>query len=99
MSFWIFLPYQAELHIEALGEMVSNTGSYINGADETKQLDVEDFDFQLTFELLDLQKITAEGGAEKWNRAVFKLAHEGKFDMEFSWDQASQGEVQRLARA
>lgn len=90
---------KAELHIEVLGEMVSNTGNYIDGSGETKQIDVEEFDFQLTFDLLDLQKITTEGGSNKWNKAIFKLDREGKFEMDFIWDQELQDEVERLARS
>lgn len=90
---------KAELHIEALGEMVSNTGNYVNSSNETKQIDVDEFDFQLTFDLLELQKITTEGGNNKWNRAIFTLISDGKFDMEFVWDQELQDEVERLAKA
>jgi hypothetical protein len=89
----------AELKIEAIGEMVSNMGTYINGADEEKQIDVDEFDFQLTFDILELQKMTTEGGNNKWNRAIFTLTSNGKFDMEFIWDQELQDEVERLAKA
>lgn len=89
---------EAELHIEAFGQMVSNSGTYINGSDETKQMDVDEFDFELTFDLLDLQKIISEGGSNKWNKAIFTLTKGGKFDMEFSWDQELQDEVERLAK-
>lgn len=89
---------EAEIHIEALGEMISNTGTYINSSGESKQIKVDEFDFQLTFDLLDLQKITTESGSNKWNRAVFTLARDSKFDMEFIWGQQLQNEVERLAK-
>lgn len=89
----------AELHIEVLGQMISNTGTYINYSGETKQIDVDELDFELTFDLLDLQKITTEGSSNKWNKAIFTLTREGKFDMEFIWNQELQDEVERLAKS
>jgi hypothetical protein len=49
--------------------------------------------------LLDLQKISTKGGGNKWNKAIFTLSQEGKFDMEFIWDQELQDEVDRLAKS
>lgn len=89
----------AELHIEVIGQMVSNTGSYVNSTDEKKQIDVDAFDFQLTFDLLELHQITTEGGSNQWNRSVFTITAEGKFDMELIWDQALNDETERLAKS
>jgi hypothetical protein len=88
---------KAKLDIEVIGEMVSFTGNYLNNKNETKQIDVEEFDFQLTFDVLELHKITTEGGNNKWNRAVFSVQPDGAFDMEFIWDQELQDEIERLA--
>ncbi|MCZ4243527.1 hypothetical protein [Pedobacter punctiformis] len=87
---------KAVLYIEVIGEMVSFTGSYFN-VNEKKQLDVDEFDFQLTFDLLELHKITTEDGRNKWNRAIFSLQFAGEFDMEFIWDQDLQDEIERLS--
>ena len=89
----------AELHIEVIGQMVSNTGSYVNSTDEKKQIDVDAFDFQLTFDLLELHQITTEGGSNQWNTSVFTITAEGKFDMELIWDQALNDETERLAKS
>jgi hypothetical protein len=88
---------KAILNIEVLGGMTSNTGTYINDQNHEKQIDVEEFDFQLTFDLIELHEITTEGGNNKWNRAVFTLFSTGKFDMEFIWDQELQDKVERLS--
>lgn len=84
----------AELHIEVIGQMVSNTGSYVNSTGAKKQIDVDAFDFQLTFDLLELHQITTEGGSNQWNRSVFTITAEGKFDIKFIWDQKLQYEVE-----
>lgn len=89
---------KAELNIEALGEMASFTGSYTNGNNEKKQIDVDEFDFQLTFDVLELQKITTEDESNKWNKAVFTLQSDGEFDMQFIWDQELHDEVVRLSK-
>ncbi|SEG71467.1 immunity protein YezG family protein [Paenibacillus sp. UNC499MF] len=88
---------KAKLDIEVIGEMVSFTGNYLSNKNETKQIDVDEFDFQLTFDVLELHKITTEGGNNKWNRAVFSVQPDGAFDMEFIWDQELQDEIERLA--
>ncbi|MEK3916193.1 MAG: immunity protein YezG family protein [Candidatus Pristimantibacillus sp.] len=88
---------KAKLDIEVIGEMVSFTGNYLNNKNETIQIDVDEFDFQLTFDVLELHKITTEGGNNKWNRAVFSVQPDGAFDMEFIWDQELQDEIERLA--
>lgn len=87
---------KAKLDIEVIGKMVSFTGNYLNNKNETKQIDVDEFDFQLTFDVLELHKITTEGGNNKWNRAVFSVQPDGAFDMEFIWDQELQDEIERL---
>ncbi|MCX2495270.1 DUF600 family protein [Pedobacter sp. PF22-3] len=89
---------KAILNIEVLGGMTSNTGTYINDQNNEKQIDVDEFDFQLTFDLIELHEITTEGGNNKWNRAVFTLFSTGKFDMEFIWDQELQDEVEKLGK-
>lgn len=88
----------AVLRLEVLDGMVSNTGVYYDAKDQEKQLDVEEFDFQLTFDILELHRITTEGSSNKWNGAVYELSSDGKFDMEFIWDQDFQDEVERIIK-
>ncbi|MCH5684219.1 hypothetical protein LWM68_08065 [Niabella sp. W65] len=71
----------ALLYIEVIGEMVSFTGTFTTAGNVEKQIDVDEFDFELTFDLLELNAITTEGGSNKWNRAIFKLLSDGKFDV------------------
>lgn len=88
----------AVLRLEVLDGMVSNTGVYYDAKDQEKQLDVEEFDFQLTFDILELHRITTEGNSNKWNGAVYELSSDGKFYMEFIWDQDFQDEVERIIK-
>jgi hypothetical protein len=88
----------AELNIEAIGEMASFTGNYVNKNDQKQQLDVDQFDFDLTFDILELQKITTEDDRNRWNRAIFYLQSDGEFDMQFIWDQELHDEVVRLSK-
>jgi hypothetical protein len=85
---------RAQLHLEVIGSSVDFKG-YLN--------DNERFDapggFSLAKSVLNLHSITTEGGHNKWNRAIFTLTPDGKFDMEFIWDQALQDEIERLANA
>ncbi|WP_293943815.1 MULTISPECIES: immunity protein YezG family protein [unclassified Sphingobacterium] len=89
---------KAELNIEAIGEMASFTGNYINSNNEKKQIDVDEFDFQLTFDILELHKITTEDDSNRWNKAFFFLRSDGEFEMQFVWDQELHDEVVRLSK-
>jgi len=40
--------------------------------------------------------MTEEGDQHKWNKAKFKLTPDGKFSIDFDWDQALADEVARL---
>lgn len=42
--------------------------------------------------------MTAENNKNKWNKAVFTVNPEGKFDMQFIWDQELQDEIEKLAK-
>jgi hypothetical protein len=87
----------AAVNFEVLDGMVGYDGSYVSGSGQEEQIDVEEFDFQLTLDLLELHGITTAGGNNRWNRAVFKLEPQGKFDMQFIWDQELHDEVEKLA--
>lgn len=88
---------KADLNIEVIGQMVSFTGIYFDETNEKKQIDVDEFDFQLTFDVLELNKIMNEED-NKWNKSIFHLTSDGEFDMEFIWDQELQDEIERLAK-
>jgi len=88
----------AVVNFEVLDGMVGYDGSYESGSGHEEQIDVEEFDFQLTFDLLELHGITTAGGSNRWNRAVFRLEPQGKFDMQFVWDQELHDEVEKLAK-
>lgn len=87
----------ATVNFEVLDGMVGYDGSYVSGAGQEGQIDVDEFDLQLTSDLLELHGITTAGGNNRWNRAVFALEPQGKFDMQFVWDQELHDEVERLA--
>jgi len=88
----------AELNIETLGTMVSFIGEYMNANKEKKQIDVDEFDFQLTFDILELHRNSTEDRINKWNKATVHLTSEGNFNMEFIWDQQFYNEIYRLSK-
>ena len=88
----------AELNIETIGEMASFAGNYVNKNDQKRQLDVDEFDFELTFDILELQKITTEDIRNRWNKAIFSLKSDGEFDMQFIWDQHWHDEIVKLSK-
>ena len=69
----------------------------MNSEDKVFDLYVQNFDPEVDFAIMELHKITTEGGKNKWNRAVFSVQPDGAFDMEFIWDQELQDEIERLA--
>jgi len=44
----------------------------------------------------ELHEITTEGDSNQWNRAKFKLTPDGKFSIDFEWDQELADEVAHL---
>ncbi|WP_404812187.1 hypothetical protein ACIRNY_12130 [Capnocytophaga canimorsus] len=90
---------KAVVNIETVGEMASFKGFYLNKDNLQNQIEVDDFDFDLLFDILDLHKITTEGGNNQWNKAIFTLFPNGNFDMEFIWDQAWHDEIVRLSKS
>ncbi|WP_448635411.1 hypothetical protein [Pedobacter panaciterrae] len=88
----------ARLEFEIEGEgVVGYTGDYLEN-DETKDMSVENIDDDITDWLNELHEITTEGGNNKWNKSVFSLTPDGKYDMEFIWDQELQDEIERLSK-
>lgn len=90
---------KAVVNIETVGEMASFKGFYFNKDSLQNQIEVDNFDFGLLFDILDLHKVTTEGGNNQWNRAVFTLFPNGNFDMEFIWDQELHDEIIRFSNS
>jgi hypothetical protein len=89
----------ARLEFEIAGEgIVGYTGDYLEN-DETMDISVENIDDDITDWLNELHEITTEGGNNRWNKSVFSLTPDGKYDMEFIWDQELYDEVQRLSKS
>ncbi len=84
------------LNIEVLEGYCSYEASYVTTDNVTKDMDVFEFPDNFGDNLMAIHKVTTEGGTNRWNRAVFKLWPDGKFDMEFIWDQELHDEIARL---
>jgi len=87
---------KSELKIEITEGMVGYNGGFVNSQEEYKSFSVRDFPRELRKEIKNLHKTTTEGGNNRWNRAIFRLYPDGKFDMEFIWDQELHDEIDRL---
>lgn len=77
----------------------NNGSAEFDATFETPAGDTEDFDveYQVFKDFKEMYAImTEEGDQHKWNRAKFKLTPEGKFSIDFDWDQALADEVARL---
>lgn len=87
----------AKLDIEIVGDgVVGYTGDYqVNST--SVDLSVRKIPRDIRNWLKELHSITSEGGNNKWNRAIFTLEPDGKFDMEFIWDQELHDEIEKLS--
>tara|TARA_B100000508_G_scaffold136128_1_gene128687 strand:+ start:717 stop:1043 length:327 start_codon:yes stop_codon:yes gene_type:complete len=67
-------------------------GRYKGNDDST---DEQCFDVSFaTFELFEkMHEVTTEGGKNRWNRVKFTLYPDGKFNIDFEWDQALFDEI------
>ena len=67
---------------------------------ETGTGEVEDFSFDIGQAYDDFEELyaimTEENDHHKWNRAKFKLTPDGKFSIDFDWDQELFDEIARL---
>ena len=90
---------QAKLDIEVVANgVVGYTGVYqVNNT--TVDLSVRKIPRDIRDWLRELHTITTGGGNDKWNRAIFSLTSDGKFDIEFIWDQDLHDEIERLAKS
>ncbi|SDK12882.1 Protein of unknown function, DUF600 [Pedobacter sp. ok626] len=89
----------ALLEIEIVGTgVVGYSGAY-NIGETNHDMSVRKMPRDIRNWIRELHAITTKGGNNKWNRAVFSLKPDGKFDMEFIWDQVLQDEIERLAKS
>lgn len=89
---------KAKVEFEIAGEgVVGYTGDYLEN-NLHKDMSVENMDDDITEWLKELHEMTTQGGNNRWNRSVFTLSPDGKFNMEFIWDQELHDEVERLAK-
>ncbi|WP_123846905.1 hypothetical protein [Chitinophaga lutea] len=89
----------AQLNIEIVGTgVVGYTGDYNIGTAK-HDISVRKIPREIRNWLKELHEITTEGGSNKWNKSVFTLSPDGKFDMKFIWDQELYDEIERLAKA
>ncbi|MFT3903107.1 MAG: hypothetical protein QM727_08030 [Niabella sp.] len=89
---------KAILNIQGDNDYVDLNGKFIAKGTE-QNINVHNFDDEVEFALMELHEITTEDGNNKWNRAVFTVTSEGKFDMEFIWDEELNDEIERLAKS
>ena len=88
----------ATLKIQRVEKSVEYNGTYKLETEEEKFIDV----WSLEIDDKNIETIynTITGGdnssPNRWNRAIFKLWPNGKFDMEFIWDQELHDEIKRL---
>lgn len=89
---------KARLNVEIVGDgVVGYSGEYeISG--DIKDISVRKISRDIRNWIRELHGITTEGESNKWNRAVFSLTSDGKFDVNFIWDQTLHDEVERLAK-
>ncbi|KAA2242751.1 hypothetical protein F0L74_09495 [Chitinophaga agrisoli] len=90
---------KARLLIKVVGTgVVGYTGDY-QIRETGHDMSVRKIPRDIRLWIRELHEITTEGGSNKWNRAVFTLLPDGKFDMEFIWDQELQDEIEKHARS
>ncbi len=87
---------EAVLYIEAyLNTYIEYSGHFFDKQGIKKNLDMEKFNFiELKKSIYDLLKIMTKGSDKnKWNKAVFHVWANNKFEMEFNWDQELDDEI------
>ncbi|WP_281649116.1 immunity protein YezG family protein [Parendozoicomonas sp. Alg238-R29] len=80
---------EAWLFVEFFEDAANFKGEYDSDS-ERKHYEVPDDVFD-DFDVL--YEITTEGGSNRWNRAKFTLYPDGKFNIDFQWDQALADEI------
>lgn len=90
--------YSAWVNIKISKGYIKYDGDYIQteNDDSIKSIDIFEFPMDFDEDIKLLHQITTEGGINKWNKGIFKLWEDGRFDMEFIWDQDYHDEVEKL---
>ncbi len=92
---------KAVLHIEVLNKYSSYKGQYYKSSRCLgHSISVSKFDPTVDMNLSELHKLTQsrELNHTDWNRAIFTLFPDNKFEIEYIWDQELQDEVDRYNR-
>ncbi len=78
-------------------DVIGFSGDYISINGELKYLDVGALNDQVDDDFNEIYAIMTENGDNnKWNRATFKLKQDGKFSIDFDWDQVLADEVSQF---
>ena len=88
---WTSLTLEVE---RGADDAIGYTGIFKTLEDKEEYLDVFELDNHIGNDFNELYFImTEEGDQNKWNRAIFKLTPDGKFSIDFNWDQALADEI------
>lgn len=88
----------AELTISIQPKMLQMSGFSHGDFDEKISLRTK-FDSELKSKILWLHNLTTEKGKNKWNRGIFKVTPDQKFEFEFIWDEQWQDEIDIINKA
>ncbi len=86
---------EAFINVErSTNDAIKLSGGYASLNSDFNSFKFRNFDRKITDEFHNIYKImTEESDQNKWNRAKFKLTPDGKFSIDFDWDQALADEV------
>ena len=87
---------KVELHLKIQPKMLGMSGRMYS-KDEIVSIRTK-LDNDLKSQVLWLHEETADGVNNKWNRAIFSLTPDNKFNMAFEWDHEWQAEVDKNNR-
>lgn len=77
---------KAVLNIHGGDNEMGYEGFYLSN-NTNYSLEVNDFDLDVDFALMDLHVITTQEGSNLWNQAIFTLWPSGEFNIDFCWNE------------
>jgi len=83
---------EASLSLQYIGSVESSL-NYLNDSGDSVSIPLND-SFQNALDVRELHKITTSDSHNRWNTLNFKLKPDGDFNIEFSWNQEAQDEVE-----
>jgi hypothetical protein len=86
----------AELNVERLDKYVRAAGAFVDKAGQTRVLEHAELGSLFAIHIHELHSIMTEGGNNRWNRLVVHLQPNGKFSIDFIWDQEFQNKVESV---